>query len=420
MRSRRAGLVAVVGVLLGLVTLGLAPAAAHASPATAAAPAALAAPAAQAPPLPKNYVLVDFDTGAVIAQQDARTPRPPASTIKLLTGFIATQRIAPGTGIPISSLAESMPARKINVKSGQVWSYEGLMHSMLIVSANDAAVALAEKVGDGSLDNYVSIANMTADRLGLADHPVLNDPAGLDDEFANKGGSLISARDLAIVARAAMTKSEIMTIVNLREYNFVGGDGASHHLPNHNLFLDLYPGANGLKTGTTDRAGRTFVGSATRNGRTMLAVVFDAPDVYASAGALLDQGFATPVAAEAGLDHLPAIVPDAALPPPPTTEVSTPLVTANSAAKTGSIFDSTAFALLLLIVGLLPLVALRRRVMAKNGVLPPRRPRPVVQRRPPRRMIDLRDDHDPAYTDEFDYEEFLDLEDGVRLVDSDW
>ena len=349
MRGRPAGFVATVVLLLGLVIV--------------AAPPAVAAQAA--PPLPKAYVLVDADTGAVIAQQDSRTLRPPASTIKLLTALIASQRLKPSDPIPISAVAEGMPARKINVKTPQVWAYEHLMRSMMMVSANDAAVALAEKIGGGSLDGYVAVANETAARLGLADTPILNDPAGLDDQFANKGGARISPRDLAIVARAVLASPALMEIIDTRDYEFTGGDFLHHTLTNHNLFLDLYPGANGLKTGTTDLAGHTFVGSATRDGRTMLVVVFDAVDYYGSAGALLDQGFNTPVAAEASLDHLPPIVPDAAA-PPTTTTVPAVIAGLSSSGASTSIFDSTGFALLVLVVGLLPLRALRRRVVSKG------------------------------------------------------
>lgn len=349
MRGRSGRFIAGVGLALGLVLTGT-------TPATAAQPA---------PPLPKAYVLVDADTGAVIAQQDARTLRPPASTIKLLTALIATQRLTPTDPIPISPLAEAMPARKINVKAGQVWSFDGLIHSLMMVSANDAAVALAEKIGGGQLDDYVKIANQTATRLGLADAPILNDPAGLDDEFSNKGGDRISPRDLAIVARAVIASPPLMSIIGTRDYNFTGGDGASHHLPNHDLFLDLYPGANGLKTGTTDLAGHTFVGSATRNGRTMLVVVFDAVDYYGSAGALLDQGFNTPIASEAGLDHLPEVTRDASLPPPTTLPPAPAII--RPASKGGSFVDSTAFAFVVLIAGLVPLRALRRRVVANSA-----------------------------------------------------
>jgi D-alanyl-D-alanine carboxypeptidase (penicillin-binding protein 5/6) len=154
-----------------------------------------------------------------------------------------------------------------------------------------------------------------------------------------------------------------MNILNTRKYRFTGGDNLGHTLTNHNLFLDMYAGANGLKTGATELAGHTFVGSASRGGRTMLVVVFDAVDSYASAGALLDQGFNTPVAAEAAFDHLPAVVPDASLPPPAAPEPAA-IVPAPGHAR--SIFDSTAFALVVLLVGLLPLVALRRRAVVRR------------------------------------------------------
>ena len=188
MGSRRLRSVSAAMALLLVIVLG------------GAAPSA----SAQAPPLPKAFVLVDADTGAVIAQQDARTVRPPASTIKLLTALIAMQRLQPGDPVPISPLADGMPARKINVKAGQVWTFKDLLYSMMMVSANDAAVAIAEKIGGGSLDGYLRVADQTAERLQLADQPIFNDPAGLDDEFANKGGARISPRDLAIVSRAVL------------------------------------------------------------------------------------------------------------------------------------------------------------------------------------------------------------------------
>src|SRR3954468_6638642 len=322
--------------------------------------------AAQAPPpAPRAWILVDADTGVVLSAQGARTPQPPASTIKLLTALIASEQLSPAEAIPISATAAGMPARKINVKEGQSWTYDSLLHSMLMVSANDAAVDIAEKLGDGSLDGWSKLALATADRLGLADRPVLNDPAGLDDEFSYKGGSLISPRDLAIVARAVLRHPELLAIVQTTHFEFQGGDGVGHELNNHDLFLSLYPGATGLKTGTTDRAGRTFVGTATRGGRTMLAVVFDAVDVYGSAGQLLDQGFATPVAAESTLtDKLPDVVTDASIAttaPPAVGEAAgtnTPLASSGS----GFSLDSTPVAIVILLLGLAPLFFIRRRI----------------------------------------------------------
>ena len=146
-----------------------------------------------------------------------------------------------------------------------------------------------------------------------------------------------------------LARPDLVNVINTPHYVFTGGDGLGHTLNNHDLFLDLYPGANGLKTGTTELAGHTFVGSATRGGRTMLAIVFDAADYYGSAASLLDQGFNTPVAAEANLDHLPPVVADASLPPPPVVRVDgpggvpavpKPAVAATAAREGGSSFNS--------------------------------------------------------------------------------
>src|SRR5262245_39307106 len=373
MGSRRLGSVFAAATLLVVLALG-AVAPFVATPATP----------AQAPPLPKAFVLVDADTGAVIAEQDSRAVRPPASTIKLLTALIAVQRLKPSDPIPISPLAEGMPARKINVKAGQVWTFQDLLYSMMMVSANDAAVAIAEKIGGGSLDGYVAIADATAERLQLGDQPVLNDPTGLDDEFANKGGARISPRDLAIVSRAVLALPDLVNVINTPHYVFTGGDGLGHTLNNHDLFLDTYPGANGLKTGTTELAGHTFVGSATRGGRTMLAIVFDAVDYYGSAAALLDQGFNTPVAGEANLDHPPPVVTDASLPPPPVIRVEKPAgvpaapapAAVTRARQGGWSLNSPAVAGLVLGFGLAGVVLLRRRAVVRR-----RRARAVARRR---------------------------------------
>lgn len=257
------------------------------------------------------WILVDADTGAVLDASREREAMSPASTIKIFTALVALERLPVGEPVPISARAEGMPARKINVKAGQVWDREDLLHSLLMVSANDAAVALAERVGGGTLEGYLPVAERAARRLGLEDSPVLLDPSGLDSEFSNGGGSRISARDMAIVARAALDRPDLMAIANTEAYEFTGGDNIGHTLTNHNRFLDLYDDATGLKTGLTDLAGRCFVGTATRDGRTMLVVLFDSPDIYLTAAALLDRGFALPVGAQGGLDRLPDVVADA-------------------------------------------------------------------------------------------------------------
>jgi D-alanyl-D-alanine carboxypeptidase len=158
-----------------------------------------------------------------------------------------------------------------------------------------------------------------------------------------------------------------MDMVATEEHLFTGGDGIVHSVDRRNRLFDLYEGTIGLKTGLTEEAGRCLVAAATRGDRTMLAVMFDAPDMYASAALLLDQGFATPVTAQADLDHLPDVVEGAALDPPErvpgalATDLGVTLPAA--AARTG--LDNPSVAVVILLLGTLPAIAVRRRLLRR-------------------------------------------------------
>jgi D-alanyl-D-alanine carboxypeptidase (penicillin-binding protein 5/6) len=258
-----------------------------------------------APPPPKAYVLFDADTGAVIAAANEHERRPVASTSKILTALVTVERLPLDAGVAVTERAAGMPARRIGLGAGQTWLAYDLLTAMLLVSANDAAAALADRIGGGP-DGFAAVMAATGRRLGMTDDPVLNDPAGLDDGFSHAGGNRISAWDLAVATRALLARDDLRAIVARPEYRFVGGDGKPHRLRNHNRLLGTYPGAIGVKTGYTRRAGRCLVAAATRGGRTIVAVVLDAPDTYGAAAALLDRGFATDPASLAGRPHLPA------------------------------------------------------------------------------------------------------------------
>lgn len=260
----------------------------------------------QAAPMPKAWMLVDADTGAVISAGDEREALPPASTTKVITALVAVHSLPADADIPVSARAEATPATKINMKAGQTWTLDDTLHALLMSSANDAAVALAERVA-GSVEAFQSDMYDEAARLNMADNPVLLDPAGLDDSFSVGGGNRVSARDLAIAARALLADPELSKIVAENIARFTGGDGIAHRLVNHNNMIRHYDGAIGVKTGWTVKAGHCLIAAARRNGRTMLSVVMDAPDMYVTSAALLDQGFTTPVSTEATMSHLPPI-----------------------------------------------------------------------------------------------------------------
>ncbi|HEX6475735.1 MAG TPA: serine hydrolase, partial [Acidimicrobiales bacterium] len=283
---------------------------------------------------PRAWVVVDADTGNVVNAADDHTPMRPASISKVLTAIIATQQLPPDAVVPVSPVAAGTESVNLGMKVGQIWTFTDTLHAMLMLSANDAATALAERVS-GSREAFGAQMDRTAAALHLVDHPVLHDPAGLDDQFSVVGGNLISAYDLAIIARTALAIPAISQIVDLREYRFTAPDGVVHVIRNVDRGLDLYPGAIGIKTGYTKAAGDTYMAAATRNGRTMVAVVLGSPDINRSASALLDLGFASPVAKESRVDHLPAVSTSVAAPTTVTTPQPATRRTAGLAAASG-------------------------------------------------------------------------------------
>jgi D-alanyl-D-alanine carboxypeptidase len=332
---------------------------------------AQAPPRPPPPPPPKASIAVDADTGAVVYASGDRMPLRVASVIKLLTALIAIERLPADATVPVSAVAEGMPARKINMKAGQAWALTDTLYSLLLVSANDAAAALAERVS-GSRAGFAATMAEAARDLGLEDSPVLRDPAGLDAEpFAFDGGNYISARDMAIVARAALVQPTIRLMMGTDTYRFHGGDGIGHVVRNHNLLLKQYPGATGMKTGYTRGAGHTLVASATRGGRTMIAVVLNAVDANASAAQLLDRGFNTPVAFEGALGHLPPPTSLAASGEPaspgrtPTVRVATARQVAPASSR-----RSPARDVLFILVGTLPALAIVARRRRREGKRP--------------------------------------------------
>jgi D-alanyl-D-alanine carboxypeptidase (penicillin-binding protein 5/6) len=183
----------------------------------------------------------------------------------------------------------------IGAKPGQVWKLDDMLHALLMISGNDAAYAIAERTG-GTVEGFAALMNATGKELGLRDS-AFSDPAGLDGREGFGGGSRMSAYDLAVVARNARAVPEIASIVRLSRYDFTGPDGP-HRLENHNnSFLTKYAGADGMKTGFTKLAQNSLAASATRDGRTLVAVMLGSygGEIGTARWAmtLLDAGFRT-------------------------------------------------------------------------------------------------------------------------------
>jgi D-alanyl-D-alanine carboxypeptidase len=233
---------------------------------------------------------------------------PPASLTKVLTALIAVGYLPPSATVPGTAVSESAYPNQVGMEKAVPWPLDEVLASLLVYSANDAAYAIAQRIG-GSLSGFVPVMQLAARDIGMADHPVFHDPAGLDGSEGFRGGNLVSARDLAIAGRDLLAVPLLAHIVRETSYDFVDPTGAPHDLPSMDYaFLSSYPGAIGIKTGFTDRAGDCLLAAARRHGRTMIAVVMDGYNPTQTATLLLDQGFATSVGDEPTSDRLPPVL----------------------------------------------------------------------------------------------------------------
>lgn len=267
-----------------------------------------------APPPAKAYVLVDADSGVVLAALDHHESLLIASLAKVMTAFVTLEQLQATYEIEISEPAAAQPAMRIGMAPGQRWTIDHALHALLMVSANDAAYAMAEAAA-GNVEEFSRLMQRTGDRLGTKDSQWL-DPAGLDGEEGYGGGTKSSAYDLAVVARNALEVPEIADVVKTPAYEFDGGDGKHHTLANHNKMLQTFPGATGVKTGYTRAAGHTLIASAERDGRHLIAVVIGAQDTYGVAAALLHQGFNTAADSRGTSEVLPPTSFTRVEPPP--------------------------------------------------------------------------------------------------------
>jgi D-alanyl-D-alanine carboxypeptidase len=253
----------------------------------------------------RNAILVDAASGAVLWGRRSRTSVPPASLTKMLTALTVRASLDPDGQTVASRKAAMQPARRLAVRRGQRLTVEQALKALMIVSANDVAVMLAE-TSAGSVARFSRAMDAESERLGLRGSSWRN-PHGLDAH-----GHRSTAFDLAVLSRAVLQDRWLARVVRLRRAAFTTPSGRRHTLTARSRFLRGYRGAVGIKTGFTDDAGHCLAAAATRGGRTLIAVVLHSPDNAADAGRMLDWGFGRGRSARTGL-RLPAYVPPASV-----------------------------------------------------------------------------------------------------------
>jgi serine-type D-Ala-D-Ala carboxypeptidase (penicillin-binding protein 5/6) len=246
----------------GALLAALAIAAAAAQPARA----AVSRPSLDRPP---SAILVDAGDGDVILQKRPDQRRPIASTTKLMTALLAVEHTRPSEVFTAPGYAALPAESTINLRAGERLTVEDLMEGLLLASANDAAVTIAQGVA-GSRPRFVDEMNRRAAQLGLTGTHYAN-PIGLDDP-----GNFSTARDLAKLASRLMSNRRFEGIVR-REQSVLQSGAHRRVVSNRNLLVGRYPGVDGVKTGHTIDARFVLVGSASRRGARVVSVVLGEP-----------------------------------------------------------------------------------------------------------------------------------------------
>lgn len=240
----------------------------------------------------RALLLMDAKTGKILYQKNADIPLPPASTTKVLTAILTLESLKRSNDrLIVSKAATRVPASKLYLKPGQTVSIEDLLYGVLLASANDASVVLAEGIG-GSVEKFAEIMTKKAHALG-ATNTRFSNPHGLTaaDHYS-------TARDLALIFRYAMKNPTFRQIVHTKMSSVrsvsPGKKSARTRrisVRNHNRLLWNYDGAIGGKTGYTFAAQKCYVGAVERDGVTLIVSLLGSRDLWGDTKRLLEYGF---------------------------------------------------------------------------------------------------------------------------------
>lgn len=231
-------------------------------------------------------IIIDEVSGRVLLSHNADKPLPMASTTKIMTALLALERGCLSDPVTCGRNAFGVPGTSIYLSLGETLTLEQMLYGLMLQSGNDAAVAIAEHIG-GTVEEFCRMMTDRARELGCKDTVFLT-PHGLPCE-----GHHTTARDLALIAREAMTHPVFRSIVSTRRAA-IPWQGRSYErvLNSKNRLLAAYEGATGIKTGYTRAAGRCLVFGAEREGMRIIGVVLNCPDWFDEAARLMDLAFA--------------------------------------------------------------------------------------------------------------------------------
>jgi D-alanyl-D-alanine carboxypeptidase len=236
----------------------------------------------------KSAIVVDENTGDILYEKNPHQKLAPASITKILTLSVALENLKKDQAITISQKAADQEPNKIVMKAGEKLKLEDLLYGLMMISANDAAYAVAESV-PGGFDAFIKLMNNKVQMLGLKDTNFKN-PSGLDD---NDHYSTVF--DIATMTRYGLLEhgQEVLAYAGeKKDHSVYASDQNESHWWSHiSAMLYRYPGMIAAKTGYTDIAKSTFIGVAERNGRRVNVVIMGSTDANNDVPRLLDYGF---------------------------------------------------------------------------------------------------------------------------------
>ncbi len=224
-------------------------------------------------------ILIDAQTGRVLYEKQAEEKSLIASTTKIMTALVICEQTNVLDRVKIPKEAVGIEGSSMYLKEGEVLTVQELLYGLMLQSGNDAALALAIYCG-GTVEGFTELMNDKAHRLGMTQSHFAN-PNGLDSP-----GNYSTARDMAILTAYAMQNPIFAQTVSTKTITI-----GERCLRNHNKLLWQLEGANGVKTGYTNAAGRILISSVTRMGRQLIAVTFNAPDDWQDHKTLIEDGF---------------------------------------------------------------------------------------------------------------------------------
>ncbi len=214
-----------------------------------------------------SAALIDGDSGRVLYEKDGYTQKAMASTTKIMTCLVALENSKLDEVVTVSKYASTMPDVKLGIKEGQKYYMKDMLHSLMLESHNDVAVAIAEHIG-GTVEGFAAMMNERAKELGCENTNFVT-PNGLDAE-----GHYTTAVEISKIASYAVQNSDFLTITNAPNWTFNEiTNNRSFMVSNKDKFLYMYDGAIGVKTGFTNNAGYCFVGAVKKDGNTFVSSV---------------------------------------------------------------------------------------------------------------------------------------------------